>query len=188
MKKLIPILLIFVAAGAYIYYELLLKNKISGSTLVDNPTQEAIHLSIDGKPYDVPAEQYLKVELSTGKHLLTCDKYGLKDQHFVLEPTQYGVINPTKSKYVIYNTIYSEKDMAAEFRPYQVEGREVYSVLDAPRVVTDLFIPDLTLGKGNIDNKEPSVQSYNRFNKDYSFLTRIFRLDDFFIFYDKNNR
>lgn len=188
MKKFLPIIILLVAMLGYGYYELVLKHKINGSTLIDNPTNEAISVSIDGKLYEVPANQLLKIELAEGEHKLTCARYNLKDEKLILDPTIYGVINPTKSKYVIYNIIYTEKDLKSKFQPYEVEGREIYSLLGAPEVTTDLFIPDRTLGKGNIDDKEPSVESYNSINQDYSFLTKIFRLNDFFEFYDKNNK
>ncbi|RZK15625.1 MAG: hypothetical protein EOO86_16310 [Pedobacter sp.] len=89
---------------------------------------------------------------------------------------------------MIYNIIYTKKDLSSKFKAYQVEGKEIYSLLGEPEVTTALFIPDRTLGKGNIDDKEPAFENYNRINQDYAFLTKIFRLNDFFEFYDKNNK
>ncbi|WP_316802113.1 hypothetical protein [Pedobacter nototheniae] len=188
MKKFLPIIIALIILLGYGYYEVVLKNKINGSTLIDNPTTKAISVSIDGKSYQVAANQFLKIELTEGDHKLTCDQYNLKDEKLVLDPTIYGVINPTKSKYVIYNIIYTKKDLKSQFKPYQVEGREIYSLLGQPEVTTALFIPDRTLGKGNIDDKEPSIESYNSINQDYSFLMKIFRLNDFFEFYDQHNK
>jgi len=160
-----------------------------GATFIDNPTTQNITVQIDNQTYQVPAGQYVKVEVSTGTHTLTCNETGLSGTELVISPVKQGVINPTKSKYVIYNIIYTEKDLSSQFKPYNVEGREIYSLLGAPEVTDALFIPDFTMGNGgNIDEKEPSIKSYNKFNQDYSFLVKIFRLNDFFEFYDKNNR
>ncbi|RZL51263.1 MAG: hypothetical protein EOP00_00150 [Pedobacter sp.] len=182
------LMFVVVAFVGYGYYELVLKTKINGSTLIDNPTNKNLLVRIDNKPYEVPANSYLKVDLPKGKHKIECQSYQIKDEELNLDPTEYGVINPTKSKYVIYNIIYTQKDLRDQFKPYQVDGREIYSLLGAPEVSTKLFIPDRTLGKGNIDDKEPSVESYNKMNQDYSYLTKIFRLKDFFEFYHKNNK
>lgn len=188
MKKILPVILILLAVAGYMYYDLVLKQKINGSTLIDNPTAQVLNVSIDGKSYTVPANAFLKIDLPLGQHSLTCTQYGLKDTKLLLDPVEYGVINPTKSKYVVYNIIYTEKDLRSQFQAYQVEGREVYSLLGAPEVTDALFVPDRTMGKGNIDDKEPAVESYSRMNQDYAYLMKIFRLKDFFDFYDKQHK
>ena len=185
VKKLIFIILgIFVVMGIWGWWQL----RDKGANFIDNPTAQNITVHIDNQTYQVPAGQYVKVEVSEGKHTLTCNETGLSNTELVISPVKQGVINPTKSKYVIYNIIYTEKDLSSQFKPYNVEGREIYSLLGAPEVTDALFIPDRTMGNGgNIDEKEPSIKSYNKFNQDYSFLVKIFRLNDFFEFYDKNN-
>lgn len=185
---LIIFLLLIGAFCAYGYYEVVLKAKLNGATLIDNPTAKAIVVKIDGSEHTVPANSYVNVELDPGHHKIDCEAYNIVGQDLHLDPTAYGVINPTKSKYVIYNIIYTKKDLRDQFKPYQVEGREVYSLLGKPEVTTDLFIPDRTLGKGNIDTPEPSSESYNKMNQDYAYLSKIFRLKDFFEFYDKTNK
>ena len=176
------------ALCAYGYYEIVLKQEINGSTLIDNPTSKDISVKIDEDVYQITAKNYLKVSLEPGIHTISCEEMGINNQKINLEPTEFGVINPTKSKYMIYNIIYTQKDLREQFKPYNVEGREIYSLLDAPIVTTDLFIPDRTLGKGNLDDQDPGFDTYNKFNQDYSYLTKIFRLNDFFEFYDKNNQ
>lgn len=187
-RALMGVLLVLLLMGCYACYELLLVPALRGSTLIDNPTAKAITVGIDDKVYNVPARSFEKIRLSEGHHRINCKEHNITDQDLDLDPTAFGVINPTQSKYVIYNIIYSEKNLKSQFKPYMVEGREVYSMLGEPEVTTALFIPDRTLGKGNIDDKAPSVKDYNRMNQDYSFLTKIFRLNDFFDFYDKNNQ
>ncbi|MCZ4244124.1 hypothetical protein [Pedobacter punctiformis] len=186
-KSLLPILLVFVLMGGYGYYDLVLKPKITGSTLIDNPTAQAINVTIDDKSYTVPANSYEKISITKGIHHITCKEHNIHNQEFNIEDIEYGVINPTKSKYVIYNIVYTEKDLSDQFKPYQIEGREIYSLLGEPEVTSTLFIPDLTMGKGNIDDKEPAFKDYNRISQDYAFQSKIFRLKDFFEFYDKEN-
>ncbi|MCX3263547.1 hypothetical protein [Pedobacter agri] len=183
-------LLVGVLAAFIIYglYEVVWKTKLNGTTLIDNPTGKPLAVTIDGTDYEIPANSFEKIDLEIGHHKISCKAYQIADQDLHLDPTEYGVINPTKSKYVIYNIIYTKKDLSSKFKAYQVEGKEIYSLLGEPEVTTALFIPDRTLGKGNIDDKEPAFENYNRVNQDYAFLTKIFRLNDFFEFYDKNNK
>jgi len=182
---LLGVLVVFAGYG---YYDAVWKAKINGSTLIDNPTAKNLSVSIDGKTYEVPANSFLDIDLALGHHKIDCKAYNINGSDLNIDPVEYGVINPTKAKYVIYNIIYTEKDLKSQFKPYQVEGREIYSLLGEPKVTSDLFIADLTMGKGNIDDKEPSFEHYNRINQDYSYLSKIFRLNDFFEFYDKNNK
>ncbi|MDB4924543.1 hypothetical protein [Mucilaginibacter sp.] len=188
-KVIIVVILALVLFGAYGYYDIVLKKKINGTTLIDNPTDGAITVLLDSKKYEVTAHQYVEVkDITLGYHTLSCEQSGIKNEKFNIDPVAYGVINPTRSKYVIYNMIYTQKDLSSQFKPYKVEGREIFSLAGAPEVLTDLFIPDRTSGKGNIDDKEPDTQSYNSFNQDYSVLSKIFRLSDFFEYYDKANK
>jgi hypothetical protein len=171
--------------GVWGYFQL----REKGATFIDNPTAQDISVQIDGQTVQVPAGQYVPVEIALGKHTLTCKETGIENAEFELVPVKQGVVNPTKSKYVIYNIIYTQKDLSAQFKSYDVEGREIYSLLGAPEVTDALFIPDRTMGDGgNIDVKDPTSKSYNKMNQDYTFLIKIFRLNDFFEFYDKNNK
>lgn len=179
------ILAVLVVLGGWAYFEL----REKGATYIDNPGNQNLTVQIDDKTYQVPAGKFVAAEVSLGAHKLSCRETGIENETFMVEPCKQGVINPTKSKYVIYNIIYTEKDLRAQFKPYEVEGKEVYSLLGAPEVTDALFIPDRTMGNGgNIDVKEPSVKSYSRLNQDYSFLTKIFRLKAFFEFYDKHDQ
>lgn len=186
-KRFIGLLLVLVLIGCYAGYELLLKPTLNGSTLVDNPTGKEITVQIDQKNYAVPARSFIKINLSEGVHYISCEALGLQQQELNLELTAYGVVNPSRSKYVIYNTIHTNKDLSARYKPYAVEGREVYSLLGEPEVTNALFIPDRTLGRGNLDVQAPSAKSYQQVNPDYAYLTRIFRLPDFFEYCSQHN-
>jgi hypothetical protein len=184
-KTIIIILLMILVIGIWAYVEL----REKGAALIDNPSTQNISVQIDNQTYQVPAGQFVKADVEVGKHRLTCRETGLENEELTISPCKQGIINPTKSKYVIYCIIYAEKDISSQFKPYQVEGREIYSLMGAPEVTNALFIPDMTMGNGgNIDIKEPSKKSYNKLSLDYAFLVKIFRLQDFFEFYDKNNK
>lgn len=186
-KRFIGLLLVLVLIGCYTGYELLLKPTLNGSTLIDNPTGRDITVMIDQKQHVVPARSFLRIALSEGAHSISCEAFGLQQQELNLELTAYGVINPSRSKYVIYNAIYTKKNLSSRYKPYAVEGREVYSLLGEPEVTNALFIPDRTLGRGNLDIVAPSVKSYQQVNQDYAYLTRIFRLHDFFEYCNQHN-
>ncbi|QJB41978.1 hypothetical protein HF324_30680 [Chitinophaga oryzae] len=186
-KRIIGLLLVLVLIGCYAGYELLLKPTLNGATLIDNPTGRDITVAIDQEQYVVPARSFLRITLAEGVHNISCEALGMPPQELHMELTSYGVINPSRSKYVIYNTIYTRKNLSSRFKPYAVEGREVYSLLGEPEVTNALFIPDRTLGKGNLDVAAPSLKSYQQVDQDYAYLTRIFRLGDFFEYCNQHN-
>lgn len=186
-KRFIGLLLVLVLIGCYTGYELLLKPTLNGSTLIDNPTGRDITVTIDEKSYEVPARSFLRIALTDGLHSIRCEALGLPQQELNLELTAYGVINPSRAKYVIYNTIYTRKNLSSRYKSYAVEGREVYSLLGEPEVTNALFIPDRTLGRGNLDVAAPSERNYQQVNQDYAYLTRIFRLPDFFEYCNQHN-
>jgi len=121
---ILVLLFVVLAFVGYGYYELVWKAKINGSTLIDNPTNKALIVTIDNQQYEVPANTFLKVDLEMGHHKIDCKDYNIAGEDLYLHPTEYSVINPTKSTYVIYNIIYTKKDLKSQFKAYAVEGRE----------------------------------------------------------------
>lgn len=187
-RAILGILFVIVVMALYGYYEVALKAGIQGSTLIDNPTDQTITVDFDGQAYTIPADSYVKVQTNQWTHTLSSEDLGLAETEISLEPTQYGVINPTQSQYVTYNMIYTKKDLSDQFEAYNIDGKEVYSLLWEPELSTAFFIPDRTLGKGNLDDTIPETVKHDRKIQDYAFLAKIFRIEDFFDYYDEHNK
>lgn len=158
----------------------------SGHYLIDNPTEDTIKVYLDGQEYELAGKEYIKVKLEKGIHTVSSEKNGekiLNEEKFEISDEKSGLINPTKSEYIIYNIIYAKNsNIQSKFKGYEVDGREVYSLLGEPELLDSLFIEDRTQGKGNIDKTPPKMM---KITGEYSFLMKIFRKDDFFEFYDE---
>ena len=155
--------------------------------LIDNPADEILKVYIDDKEYELKAKEYIKIDLKKGVHKISAEKSGKKildNENFEIKDIPAGLINPAKNEYIIYNIIYAKNpDIMNEFQSYEIDGKEVYSLLGEPEITDSLFIEDRTLGKGNIDKKPPKTM---KITGKYTFLMKIFRKDDFFQFYNEN--
>jgi len=181
---IVGVLLLFVG---WCYYDIILKSKMNGSLLIDNPTSQAIDVTIDGEHYNLAPKTYINVTLSKGEHKLSCKQSNVVDEIFRIEYMLYGIINPTKSKYVRYYFVYARDLDKNRFVPYKIEDKEVYAIYE-PELLTDLFIEDRTNGNdGNIDKDVPDFKDLNKFNPDDErILEKLFRIDDFFAYYNKH--
>ena len=91
MKKILLALILtilFVACGG---------NEKSIFTL-DNPSDEKITVTIDGKEHSLEAKSHEKVELTAGEHIVENDKY--KVIFTVYSDSKGGIINPTGYPYI----------------------------------------------------------------------------------------
>ncbi|MES2821113.1 MAG: hypothetical protein V4812_19225 [Pseudomonadota bacterium] len=72
---------------------------------IDNPTDAAIKLEIDGTAYEIPAQEAREISLEPGEHSLRSEQLG-EVKFIVYRERQSGLINPTLSDYVIAREIY----------------------------------------------------------------------------------
>lgn len=101
MKKILLALILtilFVACGG---------NGKSIFTL-DNPSDEKITVTIDGKEHSLEAKSHEKVELTAGEHIVENDKY--KVIFTVYSDSKGGIINPTGYPYIKERRVYSVKE------------------------------------------------------------------------------
>ena len=176
--KILVITFLIIAFGAYIYYDLFGKTAINGTLLIDNPTNEILKVTIDKNRWEIQPHKWQEITLEKGEHNIA----GIGK--FTIDEISYGVINPTRSKYITYNFVYSANPESQDFKPYQVDGKEIYCAGGEPQVSSDLFIPDVTLGNGNIDDEVPSTQDLNHFNSNgQRVFVKLFRMNDFLEYY-----
>ena len=95
--------ILLVVIGARVY-----SSSKSAESVIDNPTEKAITFKLDGKDYTLEPKTSQVIKLSKGEHTLEylgeTTKFTKKAPKFL--DTDYSVINPTKSLYVLYNEIY----------------------------------------------------------------------------------
>lgn len=189
LSKIVIIFLLLLGFGTWFYFDTL--NSPNNAIVIDNPTNETISVIIDSKNYTIDKNNFHPIILEKGTHKISCTTSNINNEFFEIKDIPYGVINPTKSKYIIYPIVYAESDeIKKDFKPYMIEGKEIYAYGGEPKVTTSLFIEDYTMGnEGNICNEIPTTKSWNRIStQENAILLRIFRLNDFFEFYDKNNK
>lgn len=185
LKKIGIVVLLLAAFGIYAWYDIIGKQQLNGKLLLDNPTSQLLKVTIDNARYEVPPKSFISINLEKGKHNIS----GIGT--FTIAEIPYGVINPTKSKYIIYDIVYSQSDEVTKaFKPYNIDGKEIYAYHE-PKLSTDIFIEDLTMGNGgNLDQETNNLRGgFNRFNQnEVQGVLKIFRLPEFFVWYEEQNK
>ena len=87
-----------------------------GVFILDNPSDTAIKVKIDGKEYNLGTGKYEKLTLKPGKHTMT-DSEGKEVSFIVYADSKGGVINPTRSDYIYVNMAYAVEGAGNSFRP-----------------------------------------------------------------------
>ena len=102
---------------------------------LDNPSKEKVSVSIDGKPYDVMANEAVDVELDEGKHAL--DANGNKTDFTV---SGEGMLNVTGAEYVMWKDVYFDRKKMDD---YPAEALKEDSILlDGEKYYGDLTAYD----------------------------------------------
>ena len=108
-KALMRILIIAVIVGAWVGWNWF----NAGKTTIDNPTDQAITFTLDGKEYTLQPNSSQNVKLARGEHTLVYNGETTKFEKGKGETTtddllggKYALLNPTKSEYVFYKQIY----------------------------------------------------------------------------------
>jgi len=96
-----------------------------GSTEVaftlDNPTDQPLQVSLDGKSYQIAPRTGKNLRLRPGRHTLASPVTG-PQAFLVYTKSGGGLINPTLSPYVTFNMVYATNDQTAKhFSPMEQE-------------------------------------------------------------------
>lgn len=151
---------------------------------IDNPTDQAIEVSIDGKDaIKLEAKEYKRMDgtLSLGEHTMKVGdgveiKFNLDKDHVTL--------NPTLSTYVValqeYGTGFASD---ANDTIIVIDGKEYAGPF--PLLTNDPFIPT---GNMNFLVDAPFKDEIQRSSGGTVTLRKLFRKDDFITFYNKEYR
>lgn len=153
---------------------------------IDNPTDSAISLEIDGTRHEIPAHTAKDVSLAPGEHSLRSDTLG-ELKVIVYVGREGGLINPTLSDYVIANEIYVSdasklKNFGAMRNTIQLEGVPFEGAFQQSHA---LFI-DKAWRFGVQENFPDSVTEHVPDNGGNIF-SKIFTAKDFIAYYEQRN-
>lgn len=101
-------------------------DKFRGEFILDNPTDFPLKVTVDGKPYELPAYGHEKLKLDAGRHSMTTS-YGETVDFLVTVENNGGVLNPTRSVYYVYTMVYvreGHEDRSQRFADLMIEGVE----------------------------------------------------------------
>lgn len=150
----------------------------NAKVVIDNPSEADINVSIDGIAYEVMAYDQMEVELKKAlAQVITKDAAGKELLNEAVEITGEGVLNATKTTYVIWQDIYCTpenyelyKDKLDLKELVEVNGKE-YEEVDFTLVET-AFIPkawDYNLNESFPDSVDLSNM--------YALKTKIYRVE-----------
>lgn len=89
------------------------KNKMANSFILDNPTEQALSVTLDGKSYSIAAGEFEKLTLKPGLHVLE-QPDGEVINFRVTTHNTGGIINPSKSLHVVYGINYILEDSQSD--------------------------------------------------------------------------
>ena len=151
--------------------------------ILDNPTDTAIKVKVDGKEYNLSAGEYEKLILKPGKHTLT-DISGKEVSFIVYADSKGGIINPTRSDYIYVSMAYAAEGAADSFRPM---GKDV--IVDGMKyegpfgMANDLIIDkNLKSWKYDIHTPFPETIYTSDRNSKGNIFTKIFTQKEFLDF------
>ncbi|MDR3273293.1 MAG: hypothetical protein LBT29_07420 [Flavobacteriaceae bacterium] len=164
------------------YYKFFLEKE--ETFLMDNPTEQSLNITLNGKKYFLAPKQTTYIEILDGKNTISAvSKEGdmvLKDTFFLAENSRRCVVNPTLSDYYIFRRYYGYiKNIDSLYKAHKtvIGGKEYFGEI---KIDKNLFINDFYF---NIDqdfakivNKGDSIES----------RTKIFRKNQFLEFYRSN--
>lgn len=172
------IALLFMGCGEYsrkIYFQL------------DNPTENVVHVTIDSTAYQLQPDRSERVALTVGMHTIALPD-GQSVKFNVYDKSKGGIINPTKSTYVLFTQVYATNEKTA--RHFITQKNKIYIdgvYYEGPlSTITDLFIDknyvNYTYGLREALPKRISGSS----DRNGDFRSKIFTKKEFITFYEED--
>lgn len=114
------------------------------SFTLDNPSDEKITITIDGKEHSLEARSHEKLELTAGEHTVENDRY--KVTFTVYSDSKGGIINPTGYPYLKESRVYAVEGSTESGVTRDVDFEIDGFVFVGPFTVTNDFIIDRSYG------------------------------------------
>lgn len=154
--------------------------------ILDNPTDKAIKVEIDGKKYNIEPNKFEKLKLKAGKHNMKLSD-GEDINFIVYSDSKGGVINPTGSDYIFVHMAYvvkgSEKNFAPAGEDIVIDGVEYNGPFG---LANDLIIDKNIKGwKYDIHTPFPKKETTSDRNSKGNIRTKIFTKSEFINFFEE---
>lgn len=166
------------------------KREQESQTRIDNPTEKEVKLEIDGTAYTIPAEQFVMVDLDTGKHEMTVD--GEESITFEKGENDDGaMLNPTHTEYITETIPYTDIPLEENhmylhsIKTIELDGKEYEGVF---KVLNDTYMPNgkRRTWKYGLDQEFPEEVEVEDNGSTYNLMyAKIYRKKDFIKMYEK---
>lgn len=150
---------------------------------LDNPSDEKITVTIDGKEHSLEAKTHEKVELTVGEHIVENDKY--KVTFTVYSDSKGGIINPTGYPYIKERRVYSVKETTQSGTAMDEDFIIDDYMFTGPFSVTYDFIIDRSYGQGargkgdwDYDLFEPFPETISM-DRDVNIYSKMYNKNEF---------
>ena len=150
---------------------------------LDNPSDEKITVTIDGKEHSLDAKTHEKVELTVGEHTVENDKY--KVIFTVYSDSKGGIINPTGYPYIKERRVYSVKETTQSGTAMDEDFTIDDYIFSGPFSVTYDFIIDRSYGQGargkgdwDYDLFEPFPETISM-DRDVNIYSKMYNKNEF---------
>ena len=150
---------------------------------LDNPSDEKITVTIDGKEHSLDAKTHKKVELTVGEHTVENDKY--KVIFTVYSDSKGGIINPTGYPYIKERRVYSVKETTQSGTAMDEDFIIDDYIFTGPFSVTYDFIIDRSYGQGargkgdwDYDLFEPFPETISM-DRDVNIYSKMYNKNEF---------
>ena len=150
---------------------------------LDNPSDEKITVTIDGKEHNLDAKTHEKVELTVEEHTVENDKY--KVAFTVYSDSKGGIINPTGYPYIKERRVYSVKETTQTGTAMDEDFTIDDYIFSGPFSVTYDFIIDRSYGQGargkgdwDYDLFEPFPETISM-DRDVNIYSKMYNKNEF---------
>ena len=150
---------------------------------LDNPSDEKITVTIDGKEHSLEAKTHEKIELTVGEHSVENDKY--KVIFTVYSDSKGGIINPTGYPYIKERRVYSVKETTQSGTAMDEDFIIDDYIFTGPFSVTYDFIIDRSYGQGargkgdwDYDLFEPFPETI-KMDRDVNIYSKMYNKNEF---------
>lgn len=150
---------------------------------LDNPSDEKITVTIDGKEHNLDAKTHEKVELTVGEHTVENDKY--KVIFTVYSDSKGGIISPTGYPYIKERRVYSVKETTQSGTAMDEDFIIDDYIFTGPFSVTYDFIIDRSYGQGargkgdwDYDLFEPFPETISM-DRDVNIYSKMYNKNEF---------
>lgn len=158
---------------------LVLLSSCTFQVVIDNPTDMNLKVSLDDKEYDIAAFAQQEVELKKAEvRIVAKDEEGNEILNETVQIAGAGIINPTRTTYVIFKDLYCLPENYDLFKS-NLDIKEIVVVNDKEYESVDFtLVEDLFIPKTWDYNLNESFPDSVNLEKGYVVKSKIYRVED----------